>query len=187
MEIQIITLLIALIALIISVIILTKVNRLLFMLRSPIVKKLSPDLKLKSASRHLLSAQEMAIRDEQNNRKQHSNKSNAGRVRSERPKSANRNEKRSNKPERSSRREKPMHSSSKTEKNEESSSRSDFSRRPLAPRTQNEAPVASENPAPKPSSQITSAETVAQEFSPSKVRYGRRNVVKKVPELADED
>jgi hypothetical protein len=31
------------------------------------------------------------------------------------------------------------------------------------------------------------AETAVNDFDPSKVRYGRRNVVKKLPELADED
>ena len=58
-------------------------------------------------------------------------------------------------------------------------------RRPLTPRIQAEVPVAPVVSAPIAAP--VSAETAVNDFDPSKVRYGRRNVVKKLPELADED
>ena len=58
-------------------------------------------------------------------------------------------------------------------------------RRPLTPRIQAEVPVAPVVSAPIAAP--VAAETAVNDFDPSKVRYGRRNVVKKLPELADED
>ena len=62
MEIQLITLILAVIAVVLGVVILSKVNKLTTMLRTPIIKKLSPDMNLKPSSRHALSAKEMADR-----------------------------------------------------------------------------------------------------------------------------
>lgn len=61
-------------------------------------------------------------------------------------------------------------------------------RRPLAPRIPVEtpaAPVAEVAPVAAPAE--TQVEAVETTFDPTKVRYGRRNVIKKAPELSDEE
>ena len=75
MEIQLITLILAVIAVVLGVVILSKVNKLTTMLRTPIIKKLSPDMNLKPSSRHALSAQEMASRGDRNNKDNRNNSS----------------------------------------------------------------------------------------------------------------
>ena len=62
-------------------------------------------------------------------------------------------------------------------------------RRPLAPRIPVDtpaAPVAESAPAAVAAApaEVAPVETT---FDPSKVRYGRRNVIKKAPELADDE
>ncbi|MBO4436888.1 MAG: hypothetical protein J5791_08410, partial [Fibrobacter sp.] len=61
-------------------------------------------------------------------------------------------------------------------------------RRPLAPRIPVETPAAPAVEAAPAVAAPAAAEVAPVEttFDPSKVRYGRRNVIKKAPELADE-
>ena len=61
---QIVTLVVAFIAVVLSFATLQKVNKLMVMLRSPIVKKLSPDMNLRPSSRRPVTAQDMAARGE---------------------------------------------------------------------------------------------------------------------------
>ena len=65
---EIITLACTLVVVVLCIVILAKVNKLLTMLRTPIFKKLTPDMNLKPASRRPISSQEMAQRGERNNR-----------------------------------------------------------------------------------------------------------------------
>lgn len=209
MEIQLITLILAVIAVVLGVIILSKVNKLTTMLRTPIIKKLSPDMNLKPSSRHAVSAQEMASRGDRNNKDNRNNSS-----------SKDRNNKDNNRPDRSNvnarnvndRRDRrqnnrndrlprtettpvqeniPAFSSAEQPSQVQNQPRQPQpqpqveARRPLTPRIQVEVPVAPVVSAPIAAP--VSAETAVNDFDPSKVRYGRRNVVKKLPELADED
>ena len=68
-----IALALSLVAVILCIVILTKVNKLLTMLRTPIFKKLTPDMNLKPASRRPISAQEMAQRGERKENRQNNN------------------------------------------------------------------------------------------------------------------
>ena len=69
-----IALALSLVAVILCIVILTKVNKLLTMLRTPIFKKLTPDMNLKPSARRPISAQEMAQRGERNNKENRQNK-----------------------------------------------------------------------------------------------------------------
>ena len=71
---EIIALALSLVAVILCIVILTKVNKLLTMLRTPIFKKLTPDMNLKPSARRPISAQEMAQRGERNNKENRQNK-----------------------------------------------------------------------------------------------------------------
>jgi hypothetical protein len=84
---QILTLLFTAVAVVLGVLILVKVNELITMLRTPIVKKLSPDMNLKPSSRHSIGAQEMASRGDRNTK---DNRSNPNRDRSVVNKDSNR-------------------------------------------------------------------------------------------------
>lgn len=207
MEIQLITLILAVIAVVLGVVILSKVNKLTTMLRTPIIKKLSPDMNLKPSSRHALSAKEMASRGDRNNKDNRNNSS-----------SKDRNNKDNNRPDRSNanarnvndRRDRrhnnrndrlPRTETTPVQENIPAFSSAEQpspvqnqpkpqvqqpeARRPLTPRIQAEVPVAPVVSAPIAAP--VAAETAVNDFDPSKVRYGRRNVVKKLPELADED
>ena len=55
------------IAVVLCIVILTKVNKILDNLHTPIVKKLTPDMNLRPSSRRSVSAQEMAQRGDRNN------------------------------------------------------------------------------------------------------------------------
>ena len=64
-------------------------------------------------------------------------------------------------------------------------------RRPLAPRIPVETPAAPVSAPVAPAAPVAAATEPAVEvaettFDPAKVRYGRRNVIKKAPELSDE-
>lgn len=207
MEIQIITLILAVIAVVLGVIILSKVNKLTTMLRTPIVKKLSPDMNLKPSSRHALSAQEMASRGDRNNKDNRNNSSSKDRNNKDnnRPDRSNanarnvndrRDRRHNNRNDRTPRPETtPVQENSSALSSAEQASpvqnqpkpqvQQPETRRPLTPRIQAEVPVA-----PVVSTPIAApvaAETAVNDFDPSKVRYGRRNVVKKLPEIADEN
>src|SRR5574344_1685376 len=207
-EIQIITLILAVIAVVLGVIILSKVNKLTTMLRTPIVKKLSPDMNLKPSSRHAVSAQELASRGERNHKENRNNHSGQARIankennRTERSNTAARNgndrrdRRHNNRNDRTPRPETtPVQENSSALSSAEQASpvqnqpkpqvQQPETRRPLTPRIQAEVPVAPVVSAPIAAP--VAAETAVNDFDPSKVRYGRRNVVKKLPELADED
>lgn len=208
MEIQIITLVLAAVAVALGVIVLSKVNKLTTMLRTPIVKKFSPDMSFKPSSRRSISAQEMTSRGERANK---DNRNNSSKERpskdNNRPERGNSPSARTNNNDRSGRRY-----NNRTDRNDRpdrndrtprvdtapiqdnapvSSAPAPFQsqnqpegRRPLSPRVQAEAPAAPvvNTPIATP----VAAETAVNEFVPTKVRYGRRNVVKKVPGVSDE-
>ena len=78
---EIITLACSALAVVLCIVILTKVNKILDNLHTPIVKKLTPDMNLRPNSRRPVSAQEMAQRGDRNNkgdRKDRQNKDNRG-------------------------------------------------------------------------------------------------------------
>ena len=148
----------SLVAVILSIVILTKVNKVLDNLHTPIVKKLTPDMNLKPNSRRPVGAQEMAQRGERNNNKDHgkdrqNNKEARGDKQAQPAQNRDRNEQRGDRGQRRDRRE------GRPERQ-----RRDFNK-PAA-----EAPVVA----------------TPTEFDPNKVRYGRRNVIKKLPELGDD-
>ncbi|WP_407456753.1 hypothetical protein [Fibrobacter sp.] len=207
-----IALALSLIAVILCIVILTKVNKLLTMLRTPIFKKLTPDMNLKPGSRRPISAQEMAQRGEKGNKE---NRQNNGKDRPAKENRDNRasqqnpsrNEQRENRGNRRDRREgRPERP--RREMNVEAQAApaaveaqapaaapvaeapAAEARRPLAPRIPVETPAApAAAPVAAPVAPVAEApvEAVETTFDPSKVRYGRRNVIKKAPELADED
>lgn len=208
MEIQIITLVLAAAAVALGVIVLSKVNKLTTMLRTPIVKKFSPDMSFKPSSRRSISAQEMTSRGE------HANKDNRNHSSKERPskdnnrpergnspsartnnndRSGRRYNNRTDRPDRNDRQDRtPRVETAPIQENAPvSSAPAPFQsqnqpggRRPLSPRVQAEAPAAPvvNTPIATP----VAAKTAVNEFVPTKVRYGRRNVVKKVPGVSDE-
>ena len=199
-----ITLALAVITVILGIVILSKVNKLITMLHTPIVKRVS-DTNLKP-NRHTVSAQDMAAR---NNDRRDNNRNNDRRDRNNDRIDRNdrRNDRRNGRNER--RREfaaekvaeapapvvedseapvapapvaaapapvaapvveTPVAEAPRTE-----------GRRPLPPRVQATLP---ETPAAVPSAPAASAaepESVGAEFDPTKVRYGRRHVMKKLP------
>ena len=199
-----IALALSLVAVILCIVILTKVNKLLTMLRTPIFKKLTPDMNLKPSARRPISAQEMAQRGERNNKENrqnkerpNNNKDNRNQQSAHQPATRDRNEQRPERGPRRERRPERQHREAPAEAPAEQAAPAApvaeapvaEARRPLAPRIPVETPAAPaveaapvapvvEAPAEAP------AETV---FDPSKVRYGRRNVIKKAPELSEDE
>ena len=200
-----IALALSLVAVILCIVILSKVNKLLTMLRTPIFKKLTPDMNLKPSARRPISAQEMAQRggnnkeNRQNKERPNNNKDNRNQQAAHAPATRDRNEQR---PERGPRRERRPERPHR-EPNAEAPAAEQTApvapaaaeapaaetRRPLAPRIPVETPAApAVEAAPVAPVAEAPAEAPAENvFDPSKVRYGRRNVIKKAPELADED
>ena len=171
----------SLVAVILCIVILSKVNKILDNLHTPIVKKLTPDMNLKPNSRRPVGAQEMAQRGDRNNKdhgkdRQNNNKDARGDKQAQPAQNRDRNEQRSDRGSRRDRRE----------------GRPDRPRREFnkpaaeatAPAAAEQAPAVEAAPVAAPAAaEVAPVETT---FDPSKVRYGRRNVIKKAPELADE-
>lgn len=207
-----IALALSLVAVILCIVILTKVNKLLTMLRTPIFKKLTPDMNLKPSSRRPISAQEMAQRGE---RKE--NRQNNGKDRPAKENRENRENRSADKPQRDrneqregrgNRRDRRDRNNNRREMNVDAQAAAveapaaaaapvaasteaapaAEARRPLAPRIPVETPAAPAAPVAAPAAPAAepAVEAVETTFDPSKVRYGRRNVIKKAPELADE-
>ena len=207
-----IALALSLVAVILCIVILTKVNKLLTMLRTPIFKKLTPDMNLKPNSRRPISAQEMAQRGEKSNKENRQNNNGKDRPAKENRENraaqpnAGRNEQRDNRNNRRDRREgrpeRPRREINEAQGAAEAVAQAPVAspveaqapaapaeRRPLAPRIPVETPAApAAAPVAAPAVEASAVvETVETTFDPSKVRYGRRNVIKKAPELADEE
>ena len=200
-----IALALSLVAVILCIVILTKVNKLLTMLRTPIFKKLTPDMNLKPSARRPISAQEMAQRggnnkeNRQNKERPNNNKDNRNQQAAHAPATRDRNEQR---PERGPRRERRPERPHR-EPNAEAPVAEQTApvapaaaeapvaetRRPLAPRIPVETPAApAVEAAPVAPVAEAPAEAPAENvFDPSKVRYGRRNVIKKAPELSEDE
>lgn len=204
----------SLVAVVLCIVILVKVNKLLTMLRTPIFKKLTPDMNLKPNSRRPISAQEMAQRGERNNKENRQNKErpnkdnreNRGQQnQAQQQQGRDRNEQRQDRGPRRDRREgrpeRPRREANAenqvaaeqtapvaTEAHAPAAEAPVEARRPLAPRIPVETPAAPAvevaPAAPVAEAPVEAAETT---FDPSKVRYGRRNVIKKAPELSDEE
>ena len=200
----------SLIAVILCIVILTKVNKILDNLHTPIVKKLTPDMGLKPNNRRPVGAQEMAQRDRSNNKdhgKDRQNKERGDKVAqpSQAP-NRDRNEQRGDRGPRRDRRDgrpdrprrefnapvadAPAAPAAVETPAPVADAPAAEARRPLAPRIPVETPAA---PAAAPAAveapvaaAAPVAEAPAAEFDPSKVRYGRRNVIKKLPELGDD-
>ena len=192
----------SLVAVILSIVILTKVNKVLDNLHTPIVKKLTPDMNLKPNSRRPVSAQDMAQRGDRNNKEARGDKQ------AQPAQNRDRNEQRSDRGPRRDRREgrpdRPRREFNKpaaeaaapaeavqAPATEAAAPVATEARRPLAPRIPVETPAAPAAPAveaPVAAPAAAEAPVIATptEFDPNKVRYGRRNVIKKLPELADE-
>ena len=205
-----IALALSLVAVILCIVILTKVNKLLTMLRTPIFKKLTPDMNLKPSARRPISAQEMAQRGGNNKenrqnkeRPNNNNKDNrnqqqaqahapATRDRNEqqqRPERGPRRERRPERPHREANAEAPVAAAEQAAPVAPAAEAPVAeARRPLAPRIPVETPAApAVEAAPVAPVAEAPAEAAAETaFDPSKVRYGRRNVIKKAPELSDE-
>lgn len=196
--IQVVTLVAALIAVVLSALTLRKVNKLMVMLRSPIVKKLSPDMNLRPSSRRPVSAQDMAARGERQKESRQTKEPQQRQNNKENRETANnqrRERRNNNRNEARHRREVPAVEKvpAAVEPAAEAVSpivipeptsvpvQEQPVRRPLPPRIAKEsvpevAPEAPQAPAP---AVVEAAAAVA----PEKLRYGRRNVVRKVPEL----
>ena len=174
---EIIALALSLLAVILCIVILVKVNKLLTMLRTPIFKKLTPDMNLKPSARRPISAQEMAQRGG-NNKENRQNK--------ERPNNNNKDNR--------NQQQAQAHAPATRDRNEQQQRPEPAeapvaeARRPLAPRIPVETPAApAVEAAPVAPVAEAPAEAAAETaFDPSKVRYGRRNVIKKAPELSEE-
>lgn len=217
----------SLVAVILCIVILTKVNKLLTMLRTPIFKKLTPDMNLKPGARRAVNAQEMAQRGERNNKenRQKENKERPAKEnrenrenktaaqqparneqRAERNERGNRRDRREGRPERPRREFNAAPAEAAAPAAAETAAPAAVEapvaeRRPLAPRIPVEtpaapaveapaaAPVAAPAVAPVAAPAVNEAEIAPVEttFDPTKVRYGRRNVIKKAPELADDE
>ncbi|MCK9181353.1 MAG: hypothetical protein M0P13_00535 [Fibrobacteraceae bacterium] len=211
--INILTLIVALVAAIVGVLVMAKVNKLITMLRTPIVNKVSADMNLRPSSRRPIGAAEMTSRnnDRNNNRDNRDNRSDRhdrfskdsrpdrgmNRDRSDRRNSDHRGNRMDH------RRPDFASAASNSIGNEKSAisaeSPVEFApaatspepvegRRPLAPRVQASVPQAPVESSPVPSfaaaeSSAEAVPTVGADFDPSKVRYGRRNFVKKLPEI----
>ena len=205
---EIIALALSLLAVILCIVILVKVNKLLTMLRTPIFKKLTPDMNLKPSARRPISAQEMAQRGGNNKenrqnkeRPNNNNKDNRNQQQAQAhaPATRDRNEQQQ-RPERGPRRERRperLHREANAEAPvaEQAAPVAPAAeapvaeaRRPLAPRIPVETPAApAVEAAPVAPVAEAPAEAAAETaFDPSKVRYGRRNVIKKAPELSEE-
>ncbi len=203
-----IALALSLVAVILCIVILAKVNKLLTMLRTPIFKKLTPDMNLKPSARRPISAQEMAQRggnnkeNRQNKERPASNNNNkdnrnqqaapapANRERNEqhqRPERGPRRERRPERPHREANAEAPVAEQAAPVAPAAEAPVAE-ARRPLAPRIPVETPAApAVEAAPVAPVAEAPAEAAAETvFDPSKVRYGRRNVIKKAPELSEE-
>jgi hypothetical protein len=198
----------SLVAVILSIVILTKVNKILDNLHTPIVKKLTPDMNLKPNSRRPVGAQEMAQRGDRNNNKDHgkdrqNNKDARGDKQAQPAQNRDRNEQRPDRGPRRDRREgrpdrprrefnKPAEATAPAAAEqapavEAAAPAAAEARRPLAPRIPVETPAATAvETAPVAAPAAAEVAPVETTFDPSKVRYGRRNVIKKAPELADE-
>lgn len=208
-----ITLVLAAVAVVLALVVLSKVNKLITMLHTPIVKRVS-DTNLKP-NRHPVSAQEMTPRN--NDRHDNGGRSNERRERGNAANS-NRQERGFNRDRngRGDRRGNDRRNDRRRDFTPESAAPAPVEsapvapatpapvvpetiseaprtegRRPLPPRVQATLPEA---PVPTPVASAAPAPAVEQEnpvaeFEPSKVRYGRRNVMKKIPleeESADE-
>lgn len=198
----------SLVAVILSIVILSKVNKILDNLHTPIVKKLTPDMNLKPNSRRPVGAQEMAQRGDRNNNKDHgkdrqNNKDARGDKQAQPAQNRDRNEQRPDRGQRRDRREgrpdrprrefnKPAEATAPAAAEqapvvEAAAPAAAEARRPLAPRIPVETPAApAVEAAPVAAPAAAEVAPVETTFDPSKVRYGRRNVIKKAPELADE-
>ena len=201
----------SLVAVILCIVILTKVNKILDNLHTPIVKKLTPDMNLKPNSRRSVGAQEMAQRGDRNNKdhgkdRQNNNKDARGDKQAQPAQNHDRNEQRSDRGQRRDRREgrpdrprrefnkpaaeaaAPAAAAEQAPAVEAAAPAAAEARRPLAPRIPVETPAAPAVEAAPAVAAPAAAEVAPVEttFDPSKVRYGRRNVIKKAPELADE-
>ncbi len=201
----------SLVAVILCIVILTKVNKILDNLHTPIVKKLTPDMNLKPNSRRPVGAQEMAQRGDRNNKdhgkdRQNNNKDARGDKQAQPAQNRDRNEQRSDRGQRRDRREgrpdrprrefnkpaaeaaAPAAAAEQAPAVEAAAPAAAEARRPLAPRIPVETPAAPAVEAAPAVAAPAAAEVAPVEttFDPSKVRYGRRNVIKKAPELADE-
>ena len=100
----------SLVAVILCIVILSKVNKILDNLHTPIVKKLTPDMNLKPNSRRPVGAQEMAQRGDRNNKdhgkdRQNNNKDARGDKQAQPAQNRDRNEQRSDRGQRRDRRE----------------------------------------------------------------------------------
>ena len=201
----------SLVAVILCIVILSKVNKILDNLHTPIVKKLTPDMNLKPNSRRPVGAQEMAQRGDRNNKdhgkdRQNNNKDARGDKQAQPAQNRDRNEQRSDRGPRRDRREgrpdrprrefnkpaaeaaAPAAAAEQAPAVEAAAPAAAEARRPLAPRIPVETPAAPAVEAAPAVAAPAAAEVAPVEttFDPSKVRYGRRNVIKKAPELADE-
>ena len=198
----------SLVAVILCIVILSKVNKILDNLHTPIVKKLTPDMNLKPKSRRPVGAQEMAQRGDRNNNKDHgkdrqNNKDARGDKQAQPAQNRDRNEQRPDRGQRRDRREgrpdrprrefnKPAEATAPAAAEqapavEAAAPAAAEARRPLAPRIPVETPAApAVEAAPVAAPAAAEVAPVETTFDPSKVRYGRRNVIKKAPELADE-
>lgn len=202
-----ITLVLAAVAVVLGIVILSKVNKLITMLHTPIVKRVS-DTNLKP-NRHPVSAQDMAARNERHdngrgNDRRERGSANAGRQ----DRSFNRDRSGRNNRRNDRRRDFAVEASAPSAPVEAApvapavqtsvapapqepvsapeAPRTE-GRRPLPPRVQAALPEAPIPAAPAPTPVVEEAPAAA-EFEPSKVRYGRRNAIKKIPleETAEE-
>ena len=200
----------SLVAVILCIVILSKVNKILDNLHTPIVKKLTPDMNLKPNSRRPVGAQEMAQRGDRNNKdhgkdRQNNNKDARGDKQAQPAQNRDRNEQRPDRGQRRDRREgrpdrprrefnkpaaeaaAPAAAAEQAPAVEAAAPAAAEARRPLAPRIPVETPAApAVEAAPVAAPAAAEVAPVETTFDPSKVRYGRRNVIKKAPELADE-
>ena len=204
----------SLVAVILSIVILTKVNKVLDNLHTPIVKKLTPDMNLKPNSRRPVSAQDMAQRGDRNNKDHGKDRQNNKEARGDKQaqpaqnRDRNNNEQRGDRGQRRDRREgrperqrrdfnKPAAEAAAPAEAaqapavEAAAPAATEARRPLAPRIPVETPAAPaapavEAPAAAPAAAEAPVVATPTEFDPNKVRYGRRNVIKKLPELGDD-
>ncbi len=205
-----ITLVLAAVAVVLGIVVLSKVNKLITMLHTPIVKRVS-DTNLKP-NRHPVSSQDMASRNDRheggrgNERRERGNTAGAGRQDRNFNRDRNgRNERRNGRNER--RRDfaeasapvasvetaplAPAAQAPAAPAPQASAPASEAprteGRRPLPPRVQATLPEAPVPAAPAPTPVVEEAPAAA-EFEPSKVRYGRRNAIKKIPleETAEE-
>ena len=197
--INVITLAISLVSVVVSLVVLQKVNKLMTMLRTPIVKKLSSDMNLKPSSKHAVSASEMASRGERKENKQKEQRQASQSAREGQSNNSNgRRDRRNNRNEGRARREvfTPSLSQEKTPVQnmeqgqvpvkEETPVKEQVVqqvRQPLPPRVAPETvPPVQAEPQPAPAREVVEA---ASAVTPEKVRYGRRNVVHTLPELEE--